>query len=125
MEYVLVHRGGRGQSFVNELVYDGNGNDGQPFVPGLIDVEQLRALHKHNYDAQRSGQSGERSGSGRPGVGARLGGGREDEAAKSHEKKASEPASREDDNENALPGPTAKPRASYPPPPSYTRTPGE
>jgi hypothetical protein len=41
MEYVLVHRGGRGQSFVYELLYDGAGGDGRPFLPGLIDVEQL------------------------------------------------------------------------------------
>jgi DNA primase catalytic core len=46
LEYVLVHRGGRGQSFVYELVYDGAGKDGRPFLPGLIDVERLR----HGYD---------------------------------------------------------------------------
>ncbi len=28
LEYVLVHRGGRGQSFVYELLYDGGGKDG-------------------------------------------------------------------------------------------------
>jgi DNA primase catalytic core len=43
LEYLLVHRGGRGQSFVYELLYDGNGQDGKPFVPGLIDVETLRS----------------------------------------------------------------------------------
>jgi DNA primase len=43
LEYLLVHRGGRGQSFVYELVYDGQGTDGKPFVPGLIDAERLRA----------------------------------------------------------------------------------
>jgi DNA primase len=72
MEYVLVHRGGRGQSFVYELLYDGKGKDGKPFVPGLIDVAQLR----HAYDANRSGQKGESSGSGRPVVGVRSGFGR-------------------------------------------------
>jgi len=41
LEYVLVHRGGRGQSFVYELLYDGQGKDGQPFLPGLIDIEAL------------------------------------------------------------------------------------
>jgi len=41
LEYVLVHRGGRGQSFVYELLYDGQGKDGRPFLPGLIDVEAL------------------------------------------------------------------------------------
>ena len=42
LEYVLIHRGGRGQSFVYELLYDGKGKDGKPFLPGLLDVEQLR-----------------------------------------------------------------------------------
>jgi DNA primase len=42
MEYVLIHRGGRGQSFVYELLYDGAGINGRPFLPGLIDVEQLK-----------------------------------------------------------------------------------
>jgi hypothetical protein len=41
---VLVHRGGRGSSFVYELIYDGAGQDGKPFVPGLIDVAALRAI---------------------------------------------------------------------------------
>ena len=42
LEYVLTHKGGRGQSFVYELLYDGQGQDGKPFVPGLIDVARLR-----------------------------------------------------------------------------------
>jgi hypothetical protein len=38
-----VHRGGRGQSFVYELLYDGQGQDGRPFLmqlldPGRVDV---------------------------------------------------------------------------------------
>jgi hypothetical protein len=41
LEYVLVHRGGRGQSFVYELLYDGRGKDGQPFLSGLLNVETL------------------------------------------------------------------------------------
>ena len=43
MEYLLVHRGSRGQSFVYELLYAGEGQDGQPFLMGLLDVEKLRA----------------------------------------------------------------------------------
>jgi hypothetical protein len=42
LEYVLMHRGDRGQSFVYELVYDGSGKDGGRFLPGLLDVEKLR-----------------------------------------------------------------------------------
>jgi hypothetical protein len=44
LEYVLVHRGGRGQSFVYELLYDGQGQDGRPFVMGLLDTGRLRKL---------------------------------------------------------------------------------
>jgi DNA primase catalytic core len=44
LEYLLVHRGGRGQTFVYELVYDSKGKDGKPFLPGLIDVGRL-----HDY----------------------------------------------------------------------------
>ena len=42
LEYLLVHRGARGASFVYELLYDGHGRDGKPFVPGLLEVEALR-----------------------------------------------------------------------------------
>jgi hypothetical protein len=42
LEYVLVHRGGRGQSFVYELLYDGQGQKGEPFLMGLADVTALR-----------------------------------------------------------------------------------
>jgi DNA primase catalytic core len=43
LEYVLAHRGRRGQCFVYELLYDGQGKSGKPFLIGLIDVEQLRS----------------------------------------------------------------------------------
>jgi DNA primase len=49
LEYVLVHRGGRGQSFVYELLYGGQGRDGKPFLMGLIDVQML----KHAYDGKK------------------------------------------------------------------------
>ena len=52
LEYVLVHRGGRGQSFVYELLYDGAGRDGKPFLMGLIDVAAL----KHAYDEKKEHQ---------------------------------------------------------------------
>jgi hypothetical protein len=41
LEYVLVHRGRRGQQFVYELLYDGQGREGQPFLMGLIDPNCL------------------------------------------------------------------------------------
>lgn len=65
LEYLLVHRGGRGQSFEYELLYDGR-SDAQRHLSGLIDVEALRCM----YDAQRSGVNAERSGIGRRVVGA-------------------------------------------------------
>jgi hypothetical protein len=43
MEYVLAHRGRRGQSFCYELLYDGQGQDGKPFLIGLLDAESLRS----------------------------------------------------------------------------------
>jgi hypothetical protein len=42
MEYVLVHRGFRGQSFVYELLYNGEGKEGKPFVLGLINLDRLK-----------------------------------------------------------------------------------
>ena len=38
LEYLLVHRGGRGQSFVYELVFERSQNDEKPVLPGLKDV---------------------------------------------------------------------------------------
>lgn len=72
MEYLVVLREGNG--FAYELLYDGKGADGMPFVPGLIEVEQLKCT----YDAERSGPKANRSGSGRPLVGPRSGVGRTD-----------------------------------------------
>ena len=69
MEYLLLHRGGRGQRFVYELLYRGEGEEGEPFAMGLLDVAKL------DYDAKRSGQNGDRSGVGQPGVSPRSGGG--------------------------------------------------
>jgi len=49
---VLVHRGGRGQSFVYELVYDGRGRDGRPFLMGLVDVESLTRGTQNFHEAE-------------------------------------------------------------------------
>ena len=94
LEYLVVHRGGRGQSFVYELVYDGSGKDGSPFLCGLIEPEKLGGAHA--YDGNRSGflpgwsgQKGEWSGVGRPLVGPKSGGGRgEENRTDPHENKA-------------------------------------
>jgi DNA primase catalytic core len=52
LEYVLVHRGGRGQSFVYELLYGGEGADGKPFALGLIDPESLTGLESRAVDSR-------------------------------------------------------------------------
>jgi hypothetical protein len=81
LEYLLIHRGGRGQSIVYELLYDGELDD-QKHLMGLIDVEQLGAAPAHpcargtstsctSYDAKKSGVKPNRSGSSRPQAGAK------------------------------------------------------
>ncbi len=52
LEYLLVHRGGRGQSFVYELLYDGQDRGGEPHLCGLIDAVALRG----RYDANCEGR---------------------------------------------------------------------
>ncbi len=59
MEYLLVHRGQRGQSFVYELVYDGDGS-AAPYLSGLIDVATM---------ATSRGLQGENAGPSRPACG--------------------------------------------------------
>ena len=77
MEYLIAHRDGRG-GFAYELVYDGQGKAGQPFLAGLIDIGSLKI---YGYDAKRSGENNEPSGAGRPPVGGPSAAGRESETA--------------------------------------------
>jgi hypothetical protein len=65
LEYLLVHRGGRGQSFEYELLFDGPADGMTPHVSGLIDVGTLT----RDYDPGRSGGCVTQSGPGRPAVG--------------------------------------------------------
>lgn len=82
LEYLLVHKGGRGAQFVYELLFDGGGRDLEgPRLQGLLDVDKLRA----KYDDNRSGSPDNRSGAkaakshpGRVEVGARPAAGRPD-----------------------------------------------
>lgn len=48
LEYVLIHRGRRGQSFAYELLYQNEGGEGEAFVMGLVDAANL-----HGYDAKK------------------------------------------------------------------------
>ncbi len=79
LEYVLVHRGGRGQSFVYELLWDGQGKDGRPFLVGLLDPAALA----HEYDSEFAGQNGQFAGPSRPHRGPVAGGSRGEETAPS------------------------------------------
>ena len=60
LEYLLAHRGGRGQSFVYELVFAVEGDGSRPVMPGLIDIERLRVetLGGHRYDGNLAGVKG-------------------------------------------------------------------
>ncbi|WP_444900383.1 CHC2 zinc finger domain-containing protein [Microbulbifer sp. VAAC004] len=60
MEYLLVHRGGRGQSLEYELLYSGNGDSNRPQLMGLLDTERLRKTS--SYDAEKSGQKVQKAG---------------------------------------------------------------
>ncbi|MGE3583121.1 MAG: CHC2 zinc finger domain-containing protein [Hyphomonadaceae bacterium] len=83
LEYLIVHREhGR---FVYELLYDGEGGDGAPFVMGLIDAETLETgaydANRSALNGDRSGQNGNRSGPGRAEVGPVSGGSRGEKIA--------------------------------------------
>ncbi len=72
MEYLLIHRGSRGQSFIYELLYSGEGESGQRFQQGLLN---LNNLSEYKYDKKKSGVNVELSGSSRPLVGTKSVGG--------------------------------------------------
>ena len=71
LEYLLVHHGGRGQSFVYELVFERSANDEKPVLSGLIDVEKLKMCR---YDEKNAGLNGGFAGSKRPQSGGIAGG---------------------------------------------------
>jgi DNA primase catalytic core len=62
MEYLLVHRGGRGQKIVYELLYQGEGVNGERFMQGLIDPMGLvQGEKKSGSGENRSGVNGKKS----------------------------------------------------------------
>ncbi len=80
LEYLLAHRGGRGQSFVYELAFAVKGDGGGPVMPGLIDVQKLG---DRKYDGNLAGSElgfagleEENAGSNRPYIGGVAGGSR-------------------------------------------------
>jgi DNA primase len=85
LEYLLVHRGGRGQSFVYELVYETGADDGKRFLARLIDVDKLRH--------ERSGKNGGPSAQSRPQVGVKSGRSRPSRHGQHPEKNGTNPLS--------------------------------
>ena len=73
LEYLLVHRGGRGQSFVYELVFERHGDSAKPILPGLIDIDKLKT---HRYDAKNAGSESQFAGPTRGQNGGIAGGAR-------------------------------------------------
>jgi len=59
LEYLLAHRGGRGQSFEYELLYDGDGA-ADPHLSGLLDAQTLA------YDEKKEHAESGKEGSGSP-----------------------------------------------------------
>jgi hypothetical protein len=57
LEYLLAHRGGRGQSFVYELAVAVDGDGSKPVMAGLIDIENLgvEKLGGYKYDGNFAG----------------------------------------------------------------------
>lgn len=68
MEYLLVHRGGRGQSLVYELLYDGDPDSDGNHLMGLIDPEKLQ------YDDTMLGATAQKTGPSQAQVSPKLGG---------------------------------------------------
>jgi DNA primase catalytic core len=52
LEYLLVHRGKRGQSYEYELLHDGDVQDERPHLPGLIDTQTLRQSAATNQSSR-------------------------------------------------------------------------
>ena len=70
MEYLLVHRGGRGQSIEYELLYNGDIDAHDAQLMGLVDLKQI----KQQYDSQKSGVKAQKTASSQGQVSPKLGG---------------------------------------------------
>jgi hypothetical protein len=67
MEYLLAHRGGRGQSFVYELVYEPSADAAKPQLPGLIHIYDTNfAGPEDGFAARSRRQSGAFAATSRP-----------------------------------------------------------
>lgn len=97
-----MHQGGRGQSFVYELLYDDEGQDGRAFVMGLINIKQLENTLT---TTSSRGKSTQVAGSTRPQSGAKTGGKRAD---KTTHKASPSKASKETDKQTSENAPLNK-----------------
>jgi DNA primase catalytic core len=69
-ELVVLHRQTHGLGFVYELAWNGEGRDGRPFLPGLVDVDSLRpATTTTDLSGVKGGGVGGLPGVNRPEVG--------------------------------------------------------
>jgi DNA primase len=96
LEYLLVHRGGRGQSFVYELLHGLPSVSDSRFLAGLIDVDRLRQ--------KLSRANGKKSGHGRPQVGIKSGAGRPGEIDASPDDTTGMPTATTEPDRTALQG---------------------
>jgi DNA primase catalytic core len=81
MEYLVVHQGGRGRSFLYELIYEATTEAPERFIPGLIDVARLREgctydANLAGANAHLAGQDADLAGPTRPQRGGVAGGAR-------------------------------------------------
>ncbi len=107
LEYVLVHRGRQGQSYVYELCWsreDGAGTS----LAGLADAEQLDASStistSRGCEATSRGSDPNFAGGGRPSVGGQSGGGRGHEMAASQQESSSNRDRKHGSDENTRRG---------------------
>jgi DNA primase len=76
MEYVLIHRVNRGQGFEYEMLYDGEGENGERFLMGLSEFGLSNQSEESAYDVNWSGQNEKQSVSNRGEVGHQSAGSR-------------------------------------------------
>jgi DNA primase len=116
MEYALIHHGGRGSSFVYELLYAGQGQTGEPFLLGLLDVATLRQPPPYDpkvaapggqvadQNSQVAGSRPEMARSKRAHGGAKTGGWRTDQSGHDTDGNSVSPVLMADNAQNAHPG---------------------
>ena len=118
MEYVLVHRGQRGQSYEYELLHDQSMSSENAHLSGLLDVAALQSASQSGSEFTSTNQSsrgvvGEFAGSTRGQNGPNAGGVRPTEnAATPHGVRASAELPNDEPNSRATPAP--RKAASYP-----------